>query len=52
LREAEQGVEEKVMTDRGEFEVDENLMELGLTTGLHIPTKPALDVYDEKRTVS
>jgi hypothetical protein len=40
------------MTDRGEFEVDENLVELGWTTGLHIPTKPALDVYDEKRTVS
>jgi hypothetical protein len=45
LREAEQGVEEKVMTDRGEFEVNENLVE---TTGWHIPTKPALDVYNEK----
>lgn len=48
LREAEQRVKEKVMTDRGEFEVDENLVELGLTTGWHIPTKPALNVYNEK----
>lgn len=48
LREAEQGVEEKVMTDRGEFEVDENSVKLGLATGWHIPAKLALDVYNEK----